>query len=257
MAMTGVLKSPWVWGAAGLLLLLLVMRSGGGGNSRGGSPVQSQGLADSANVQLAGLSTQLQATQDHENAALAVGSQLAFGQIFASLTSFMSNLANANAAVALSANQVNGDIAKSYLTTHAMMTIGPQIAAMNQGPNNVNANANIIKAQFTPQIAQIDANAAISIAQTNAVAMASIAQSRGQAANTSALGGVLNGAGNLVGSIAGGGGGGGGFGSLISGIGSLFGGGGGAAGAAGGAAAGAAGAGDAAAIGEVAALALL
>lgn len=195
------LKSPWVIGGGALLVVLLVMgKSGTGTNgSNGALGVASQGVATSANVQLAGLSSEVSMERDQTSASRDVAT---LGLALGYLNHIDDNnvvRASTQAAVDMKHDENSTLIRLTSGNNETFVKIAPQLAQISA--SNSQALAGIASSE-AQAIASINANAMITATQLNKQ------QSFGQS---------LAGTGIGLGAL------GSGLGNFASGIGSLFG----------------------------------
>jgi hypothetical protein len=182
-------KSPYVIGGAGLLVvLLLVVASHGSAPSDNGAgaAIASQGLATNANVQLAGLETSLQATEDQIAGSVAIANAQQDTATFGLALGFLNNLDNNN----LARTQTDAAVRVNTDNNATYRMVAPELATISA--NNQQA------------LATISANEATSIAGINASAATTIAGEKTQSGIDSQLIGSGAGlAGNILNNIGG------------------------------------------------------
>lgn len=141
-------KSPWVLGGGALLLFLLIAGKSGGSSNSASLGVASQNISTSANVQLAALSTQLQAEQDQTGAAVDIAGMQSqtsnLGLAFGYLSNIDSN--NVQRATIDAGVKVNGDNNTTLLkltsaNNDTFAKIAPELASISA--SNAQALASI------------------------------------------------------------------------------------------------------------------
>jgi hypothetical protein len=154
------MKSPYlIAGGVGLFVLLLMMtRSGGGG---GNSGVASQASADSANVQLATLTTQQNIAQLGVNGQLAAGAQAGNTAFLGSLMSYLTNHDNNLTTANIQGAEIAGKLTLNRDNIAATEQLAPQMATING--KNAQALATINGATAS-DIARVQSNTATSLA---------------------------------------------------------------------------------------------
>ena len=222
------LKSPWVIGGAvvGVVVLLVIMR---GSSASSGASAASLAAADASNVQLAGLSADLQLNADNANAAITLANIKTGGAITAGVLSLVNNFGNNETALQAQRNQITGAIVTTQQNNDALLTLAPEMArisadsqqalattAAGEAVNLASISSDTYKT-VAPQLAQISSanqqalatitgNTAQAIAGINASAATTIAGINQSGATNRQLassgGGILNGIGGLVSGIS-------------------------------------------------------
>lgn len=175
-------KNPYVLGGAALLLIVMVFFRGGG-SSAGASGVASQQSADSSNVALAGLQYAFMGHEVDAQSSLGVYQAGADASIIGQAFGWLTNMGNnqvqrQNIAAGVAVNK-NDNLTATALAQIGQVTAFGTQDRMNSGALalateqdnttiRVNGDNNDLMARLSPELAQIQADTARSLATTSA-----------------------------------------------------------------------------------------
>lgn len=189
-------KNPYVLGGAALLLIVMVFFRGGSSSANGG--VQSQGIATDANVQLAGLQYAFMGQEVQANSAEAIydaGANASIvGMAFGWLTNSDNNqVARKNIQAGVDVNSSDNLTATQLasLNIDAIKAASSGQLSLAQEQDNtairINGDNNQLMSTLSPQLAQIQADTARSLAEISSATQISVAHTAADSANAQAM----------------------------------------------------------------------